>query len=227
MLVSPSWAVYIKKRQTGTTWENAMAYQPAPNTMQANVRYSLDGQQVENVLHFEQATTPTTSDCAALANVVENWAYTSYLDVVSSSLSLTEVYVRSLNTAAAPEATDNTHSGATGNIATPALPNNVTWAVKFLTGLTGRSYRGRAYCLGLGESMCLGSSITLSFATDIVTAWEQLITDALGADFTPVVLSRVQNHVVLPNAIGAPILTVGYTDLVLDSQRRRLPGRGS
>jgi len=203
-----------------------MAFQPAPNTMQMEIRCTSDGQNVEWVFHFEQATTPTAADCAALANIGDSWMGNDMLPILSDQVLYRETYVRSLNSASAPEAVDNTNGGEVGGLTSPNLPNNVSWAVKFNTGLTGRSYRGRKYMFGLTESNVANSSILQTPADNYVTAFETLITAALGADFTMVVLSRVQGGVVLANAIGAPVLTVGYTDLVIDSQRRRLPGRG-
>jgi hypothetical protein len=40
-------------------------------------------------------------------------------------------------------------------------------------------------------------------------------------------VSRIQDHVVLTTAVATPVVNASYTDLFIDSQRRRLTGRGT
>jgi len=122
--------------------------------------------------------------------------------------------------------TADSAAGTEGTLTSPSVPGNVTWCVKFLTGLTGRSYRGRNYIMGMTEDATVGNQMDAGRAAAFVANYEALLDLVDATDFTWVVLSRVQNNVPLANAIGAPIINVGYTDLNLDSQRRRLTGRG-
>lgn len=204
-----------------------MVFQPAPNTIEVNCRCTLLGERVENTLYFEVAGTPTLADVTGITNMVDLWFTGDLLPLLSSAVVITEIYGRSLAAASAPEFIDTSNAGADGGQAAAPMPGNVSWAVKFTTGLTGRSYRGRNFIFGLTEAQVTGNQLDGSQADLIVAAYENLIADAIAADATWVVLSRIQGGVVLANAIGAPIIGVGYTDLNVDSQRRRLAGRGS
>lgn len=203
-----------------------MAFQPAPGIVEANVRMTLYGQEIENTLYFQTPGVPTGAEVQAVAGVVEDWYTENVLAVLSNNLVYRETYARSLATAAAPDWTANAHAGDVGGNVSPALPGNVAWTVKFLTGLTGRSYRGRNYVPGIAEADNSGNQISGALAALLVAGYGELIATAEDNDFTWVVLSRVQNGVVLANAIGAPVVSVGFADLNLDSQRRRLTGRG-
>lgn len=204
-----------------------MAFQPVPNGISCEIRSTLFAQQVENIIYFEQAGTPTAADVQEVAEAVEAWFIGSILPNLGSNVIYREVYARSLVTAAAPEWTANTNTGDVGGNAAGTLPNNVTWAVKFTTGLTGRSTRGRNYIYGVPENMVGGNDVDPDWAAAIVAGYQDLLAAPFPTDFVWSVLSRVQNHVVLANGLLYPINTVSFTDTVVDSQRRRLPGRGA
>lgn len=203
-----------------------MAFQPAPNCVGVEIRCDLFGERVENTLNFELPGTPTASEVQEIAEQIEGWFVTSLLPGLSNQLFYVETYARSLHSASAPEFTANTNAGDPGGQTSPGLPANVTWCVKFLTGLTGRSYRGRNYMVGLCENQVVGNTFDSTAAANFVAAYEDILTIQAGFDWVWIVLSRQQNNVVLTNAVGAPVIGVGYTDLFIDSQRRRLSGRG-
>lgn len=203
-----------------------MAFQPVPNTIGADVRCTLFGQQVENTLYFEQTGVPTASQVQACAEMVEEWFVTYVLPALSVSVVYREVYARSLVFAAAPEWTANGQTGDVGTNPVASLPGNVSWVVKFTSGLTGRSSRGRNFIFGIPEDQNVGNQIHPSFAAAMKDGYEQLMGIAVTNDFVWSIVSRRQNNVQLANGIAYPIVGVGFTDLDLDSQRRRLNGRG-
>lgn len=203
-----------------------MAFQPAPNIVGVEVRCTYLGQNVENTLYFQCLATPTATDVQEIAEQVEGWFVTSVLPELSDQLVYRETYARSLETESAPEFTANESLGDTGVDTSAPLPGNVTWTIQFRTGLTGRSYRGRNYIMGLSENQIVGNQLATATAAALVTAYNALLTVASGFDWSWVVLSRQQDGALLPNAIGAAVNNVGYANLDLDSQRRRLAGRG-
>jgi len=203
-----------------------MAFQPAPNVVQVELRGTYLGEQVENLLYFETPTTPTAAVVQEIAEQVEGWFITEVLPFLAPEYVWREAYARSLNTAAAPEYTSNANSGDTSAQDPPGLPGNVTWTIQFRTGLTGRSFRGRNYIPAIPPGGVSGNALTQAWADAFVAGYEALLTVASGFDWEWVVLSRQQGNVVLPNAIGAPVTEIGYADLFLDSQRRRLATRG-
>jgi hypothetical protein len=105
-------------------------------------------------------------------------------------------------------------------------PNNVTVAVKKATGRAGRSYRGRTYVVGLPLGAYSDNRLTTTYATALLDAFDALTAVGGPLDiFQLVVLSEVSGGV--PRAEGVTTPVTGFAiDPVLDSQRRRLPGRG-
>jgi hypothetical protein len=117
-----------------------------------------------------------------------------------------------------------------GNVVA-GLPNNVTAAIKFLTGFTGRSNRGRNYFIGLGENQATGNTLSDSAQSAIQAAFEALggYLVGLGADHVVASLySGVdsEGHPI-PRSAGVVHSVTQYAmDNLLDSMRRRLTGRG-
>lgn len=110
------------------------------------------------------------------------------------------------------------------------LPTSISFAIKRLTSTLGRSGRGRLYWPVWVDNM-LASADTLdaTLATNIENGLG-LFQTALGALATPVelgIISRQHAGVLLNPMVFEPITSWGHTDLYVDSQRRRLLGRGN
>jgi len=204
-----------------------MPFQPAPDIVGVNVRGTYLGEQVENCLYFQTPATPTAAVVQEITEQVNGWWVTEILPQLAPEWVMNVTYGRSLNSEAAPEFLDDTNQGDVSAQTSPGLPGNVCFTIKFLTGLTGRSYRGRNYISGLCENACTGNEILSFNAEALKDGYDALLVIQESFDWVWVVLSRQQDNVILPNAIGAPITSVSYTDLFLDSQRRRLAGRGT
>jgi hypothetical protein len=113
----------------------------------------------------------------------------------------------------------------TGTNSNAGCSNNVTLAVKWQTGYAGRSYRGRTYFIGLTENNVTGDTVAGAYASGLQGAFEQLMSDLDGAGFGMGVLSRYHNNAPRTAGVLTPITSVSV-DTVIDSQRRRLQGRG-
>lgn len=203
-----------------------MAFQPAAGIAKAELRGSLFGQQIENVLHFKFNSAITGTAIEALAAALDDWMVSNYIALMPAEYLYRETYVKDLTTAFSSEWTSYVNAGDAGTL-DAAMPGNVAWAVKFNTGSSGRSYRGRAY-VPCTRANVDDNVVLLSFATNWVAGFAALIT-ALASDapdWTWVVLSRVTGGVPRPDGVGTPITTIGWSDLNVDSQRRRLNGRG-
>jgi len=109
-----------------------------------------------------------------------------------------------------------------------AAPNNCSMAVSFRTAVSGRSNRGRNYVPVLTNSQVSENLIDSSWAQDVVNAYSELLFGggALPAGWVWVVVSRFTGG--LPRTVGTfnEIFSVLVTDLIVDSMRTRLPGRG-
>ena len=115
-----------------------------------------------------------------------------------------------------------------GTSVSPSLPNNVALVITKRTALRGRSFRGRIFHPGLTEAAVLGNQVPPASVTDLVGIWSTLLTIDLPIaleDAVMAVVSRFSEG--QPRVTGVTTFVTNLTsDGTVDSQRRRLPGRG-
>lgn len=200
-----------------------MPFQPIPNVASAEIRFDMpDAVRAENRIFFLQPAGYTLSTIQALAQIVDNWVGTTWLDNLPTAVSYRETFVRGHNQEEDVQDV-RANSAGPGTINSPILPNEVSFAVKFETGLTGRSARGRMYVTGLVEAEVTGNILNVARANNFVSALNTLFATAQASNWIPVVVQRINNGAVLPEGIPRPITDVGFTDLIVDSQRGRKP----
>lgn len=209
-----------------------MAFIPVTNTVQTNIRYTQIGQLLMNGLYWHKATPWTLTEVQALADDLwDAWATNMMIDL-STSLTLTEVQAIDLTTATSSIASHvQTLSGSDGGA--PMTPNDA-FVLKLNTASRGRSFRGRIYLPGLTNNHQATLAVLSTTAANNLLGNLQGIQTAIeassGADL--VVVSRYSgvdvNGDPIPRASGVatPVTSISYSDLNMDSQRRRLPGRG-
>ena len=198
-----------------------------PGGIRIAMHFTYLDQKVENVYHcMNNLPNPGEVQLHLVANTFKNWWITELKPLTSNKLVLREVTagetvpggITVLETGDLP---------AAGNSADNAMPGNVTLAVKLGTGLAGRSYRGRTYHLGMTIGQTNGDQVQGAALASIQAAYEALRTaldNALvGVEFS--VLSTQHDKAWRDPAIMTPITGVAI-DPDLDSQRRRLAGRG-
>ena len=201
-------------------------YIPVLNTVKAEMIYLQDGQYVENVWHVHSGSAWIPEEMALLADHLIAWWEVCYRPSYVTTYSLRTVRVTNLNTinSSVVERALNPPQFGTRTL-DPALPNNVTVAIKWLTELRGRSYRGRTYIPCLTESLVAGNhlsedGLTLSafFASSLMDA-----INVAGRDLC--IVSYCNDHTWRTEGVTTPVTAFSVNE-VLDSQRRRLPERG-
>lgn len=202
-----------------------MPFIPVPNTARVELRYTQNDQQIANVFHVEAEAPLTVGDLSNIGSTFVEW-WGEHLDIVSSAVTLREIDLRDLSTASGLGILYNTGLPLTGATLSPPMPNNVTLAIKWGTGLTGRSFRGRSYHVGLCESQVTQSQLESSVVPTILASYNALPSLVTTNGYTMVVVSRYANNAPRVTGVTTPILNAAYADTVIDSQRRRLPGRG-
>lgn len=187
-----------------------------------------DSQLTNNTLWFIGPTAePTFLEVATLANDLLSWYVTSVLPNLNSNFVLNKVRARSMGALNGPIA-DAFAVAENGSNAGEALPNNVDPCITFRTNTGGRSGHGRNYIPGLSNSDVDGNMLDSTVAGTLIVAYEQIIAGG-GAELHGLVWSIVSYRTggaVRPVPLSFPITQVGFSDLIVDSQRRRLPGRG-
>jgi hypothetical protein len=207
--------------------KNAMAFVPVPNTIGVDVIYEQDGQRVENTLYFERPAGWDGSTIATFLGELNTYIQTELLPVLSTAIQLVQLVGTLLDAVDAIAVTLNISPPVSGSVTGDAMPNNVTYTIQFKTAQRGRSFRGRNYVPGLPNSAVSSNNVTSDFRTSLLAFYTGLI--ALAGDHTAtwVVVSRVSGGVDRAIGVTTIINTPATADQVVDSQRRRLPGRGT
>jgi hypothetical protein len=205
-----------------------MAFVAAPNIIEVQLRYTLLGQQAMNRFHVHVGTGPTEAQCALTALTVAGWWVDNVKALVPPGMELREVFCKGLALENDVQATFSAGLPSAGTHNINAMPNNCSLCVSLRSGLTGRSARGRWFWAGLTEDQVEDNTVVTGSVTDIVAAIDALrdAIEALGLLW--MIVSYVNNGA--PRA-GGPVyfqvVDALVVDDVVDSQRRRLPGRGS
>lgn len=206
-----------------------MAFIPFINTVRAEIVYVLNGQIVENTLYFKFATAVDVVDMEGLGADLDAWVQAAIMTNLSVDCGFKSLKLTLLGSDTDPVVEINHATPVAGaNVGSP-LPNGSTFCIQFKTLKRGRSFRGRNYVPGLTVTMTTDANhVVDTWAGDMVTAYEELLDPAFyTSDWTWVVASRQEDGVVRTTGETTPVYAVGYHDLTIDSQRRRLPGRGS
>jgi hypothetical protein len=205
-----------------------MPFQPVPDTVQAKFEGRIDGQQTINDLYFHSTIGPrSAAEVFILTLNLNTWYAGLIAPQLNEAWTGVRTAVKGLSNAAAITA-ELTMGDAVGGIAGEFAPNNVSMAVKFSTGLSGRSSHGRNYVPALTNSQIVGNTIVSGWATAVVEAYGALLAggEVLPAGWDWVVVSRRTGGEARPTGVTLPVMAVSVTDLTVDSMRSRLPGRG-
>lgn len=211
-----------------TRRENAMTFTPTPNGVKVCLRFLKAGQQVCNVFHVDAGATVTSTILNSIGAAFATWAISSYVPLMSNDIQLEAVEVTDISESGGLGIEYTTGLPVSGSAGLNPMPNNDTVAAKLTTGRTGRSYRGRTFWNGLPEQALSADRqhLTTAYHDQMVVAIRELITSLVALGFKLAVLSLFANK--LPRASGVMTEIVDTTvNTTLDSQRRRLPERGS
>jgi len=205
-----------------------MEFVPAPGVAQCELRFLMDGQRVENIVYFDLGTDPAPVLFNELAQELWDWWAAEMRPLLAPQISLQEVFITDLTSATSETYTYVGGSGPiAGTAAGAALPSNVAACISFRTGGRGRSSRGRNYVAGLIEADVTMNTVDPTTAAALVTAYSELLGAPAITDGVWSVVSRVSGGVPRETALVQPITAAIMTDRTVDSQRRRLPGRGA
>lgn len=212
---------------------NAMPFVPVDQACLVEIRMEIVGQKVENTIWVTSEDLLDEAALTLIGETVKAWWISDYAPQVSDLVSLTEIVVTNMTTETSNQVSVNGDHQLGGQIG-GTLTTNSTFAVSFRTASRGRSFRGRNYIVGIPlEHMAETNVVEASWASDVVTAYTNLLSQLGDAGFQWVIASRFSGvdpdtGKPIPRTAGVTtnVITVVAADLVIDSQRRRLPGRG-
>jgi hypothetical protein len=198
-----------------------------PSVVRHVAQGTLDGQIVQNVTHWALVTGEWSMPAMiALAGAYAQWLSLHLSTVQSVDMQWTEARLTQL---AGEEGLryDSVYASAVpGDNEAGAFPNNVALCASVLTGFAGKSGRGRFYIPAIPTDAADQSRCTAPYITLVNAALLKLVDGSIFAGYQLGVYSTVSGGVPRETGLFRSASQVAARDNVLDSQRRRLPGRG-
>lgn len=207
-----------------------MAFQAVPDTISVVPTFLLPNTQVaQNVLNFVVDGPITLANMALAALQYEDFVAEFLDNFMSSQVSLQRVVVKDLSTENGFIYDYDLPTPVVGLNGAAVLPSNVSACIKFNTGLSGKSQRGRVYHIGLSETMAAGDYVVTGILNGLVDAYQELRTAYLGLSMHHTIVSRYSDNALRPTGVTTDVLSYSAVTTRVASQRRRLPrpGQGS
>jgi hypothetical protein len=210
-----------------------MPFIPVPNGVKIVMNITKANQKCANVFYVTVSATVTDTLLDTIGAAVKSWWVANVLPSMTPDVTLNSITVTDVSVAGGLGIEYTTGLPITGTNSGGILPNNVTLAVKLTTGFAGRSNRGRQYLIGLpaNDLTSDGQHISTATASAIKGWYDSLISDMVTAGAVLVIASLYHGvdslHKPIPRTTGVTHPVAGVSvDTTMDSQRRRLPGRG-
>jgi len=190
-----------------------------PNAVKVTVKGELFGQLNMNVWHVRTAGLPNFIELGII-NGIFQVGYAELMAPLSAAYTINEITSVYIGDADSPENTLVINPPqAGGQAAAPSSPSNVCLCVSLRSGFGGRSNRGRKYFSGIPEGQVADNIIAEVVCTGVIDGVISLIA-ALQDNATPMAIASYTNLTLVD------VVTALCVDFFVDSQRRRLTGRG-
>jgi len=199
----------------------------AEEVAKVQLYFSTPGGVAMNVLNFRTDGGWNSVSLEVLIDEIATAWEAQFSPLQSDQVECYRIVATDISTEAGAQVDKAPENDLTGGRSSAVMPNNVTVVTKFGSGLSGRSNRGRTYHIGLVDDQCAGDRLQAGMADTIRDAWIDfagLVHDSpAAADL--VIVSYCFNKAWRTNA-SVHAVTAFTTEDVLDSQRKRLLGRG-
>lgn len=202
-----------------------MEFVPFNEVMQVELRFLQDSEKVENVFYVSRDDPGNPTVRQTVAEWFYQWWANAMAPLVSTTVNLREIYITDLTTQFSGTTSYVPAINTGGSNVNDPMPNNTTLCVSARTNARGRSYRGRSYFIGITRNVVVANTVTQAAVDAIQDAYNSLISEYI-VQGQLVVASRVSEGVPRTVGVATPITNWVIVDRVVDSQRRRGPGRG-
>ena len=199
-----------------------MAFIPLPDGIKIEIKCRKGGAPNVNIVW---GRAEVSIDLALLENVAEAvvaWWNAEIKPLVSSSTALESVTVTDMSAEDSIQHVETLLTPSAGTATGGDLPSNVAAVVTFYTGLVGRSHRGRVYNPGLTDAQVATNTLSVSYVSNMLTAWAEFKLALSALDVTHVVASFQHNNAPRVSGVATTIIEYGMNNVV-DTQRRRIP----
>lgn len=196
------------------------------DTVQVQVRFVWNAQLVENVFSCRFSSGVfTAGDLLDLANEIEDRVTTDWLPLMATTVTFTEVYAEAWSETLPISATAS-GANAPGTASGDSMPGNNALCLSLRSAFAGRSRRGRLYTIGMTEGHQTAGVVTTTYRNAWLTAMADLRAALTNLGWEMVIVSLYSNGAPRATPLVTEVQTVISVDTIVDSQRRRLQGRG-
>jgi hypothetical protein len=204
-----------------------MPHQDVPNTVRVEVNYAYDNNNMANVFHVRTSDVPSDTDLNTIATNMQTWLDTEWKPLAPTAISAQSIICTSLHDLSGPRRAYAISPAIAGTNTSPALPANVTLAVRANIGTRGRGRSGRTFWIGLCEDQVTNNEVNSTTATAVISAMTAL--NEVMADIGANLEGLTSPHFVVggvrpPVVATSDVLSYSLANFVTDSQRDRLPG---
>lgn len=209
-----------------------MASIPVLHTAKTAVTFAdaLNTTRCEHTFYFQDPTDNLFSDFAGFATQVWNAVLANLVPEACAQVVYDGVVVEDVRSVPYGGADfPKTPTPGTHAFSGAAMPTQNSLAIKRETGAVGRSYRGRVYWpIWNGAMLASQDAVSAAVATGAANALAAFQAAVEGGTYPCTMVLVSFQTAGAPNnpGIATPVTGWSYTDLNIDSQRRRLVGRG-
>lgn len=202
-----------------------MAFQPVDHGIHGVVNFRLHNQLVQTGFWFKYDGANGAPHLALAINTMRNWwlrareSLSNELMVISYKA--TDEYTENGLGITVPEIVS-----PTGARTALSLPGNCAICQSYKSAATNQSAQGRGYVPGVPTDTVVAGMISQGIRDVLTSAAINILGELAGTALTWATASRFHNKVQRPLGVMTPVDNV-VIDIPLDSQRRRLPGRGN
>lgn len=203
------------------------AFIPCVNVAEVVFTWDLIAQNVINTFHFKANSALSETFLENLVGELMENFIPDFTLCISANMGLASVAARDLTTQTSPFYELHMNSGdIVGALNSDSLPASSALVVTNYSATRGRNGRGRQYVGGLPLTRLTNAlTVASNEITAVLTAFGKLLVAANTATLAWVVLSRHFNKAPRAAGVTYPITSI-QVNSALDSQRRRLYGRG-
>lgn len=204
---------------------------PAPKTASYELFYQFGSYFMENIFHVQSDIDFTDAMLIEGATKICLWDTAYFRGFRINGCNLVNIRAKALHAPDAPIRDFLDGGNHLGSLGGAPLPANATYVTSLRTGLAGRSARGRWYWVGLSTSHTTGAyqvsaGTATTYQTYLWTLYGELGWGGLTHPQDWVICSYRHDKAWRAEAVNYHVISMINTDLNLDSQRRRLAGRG-
>jgi hypothetical protein len=194
-----------------------------PNWIYGVLQMQSLGQIIETTFSLRKDSGPTPNGTSLVQLATDWWNHhaTELRACYTTGTNFMSVTLRDMSGASGAEGVYTLPPGTNGTTATGSLPLGSALVASLRSSTVGRSGRGRWYFGGLPGDKQVGNTMSGSYIVQLLSAAGLMASFSGNSTFATTACVASRTHAAL-----YPIISV-LADIFIDSQRRRLTGRGT